>query len=200
MSFHGLVQAVINARQANPHLVQKFGWSLDYDTVANEIDSYNAAVAESMGWTEFFTSGEPQGHPRSFHQPPSSFPSSPLQVAAGAKPVIEWLASGAEAVKPEQATARALVCSKCPLNGKGDWTRFFTVPVTEAIRGALSQRSQWKLETEYDSVLGTCDACTCPLRLKVHMPIDRIWPKMKPEIRDSLHQDCWIRKESLPTT
>jgi hypothetical protein len=109
--------------------------------------------------------------------------------------LVEWLASGAEAVPQEKANARAAVCAKCPMNEKGDLLRFFTKPVSEAIRHALSLRSEWKLETPDDFRLGVCTACDCPMRLKVHIPIERIREKLKPEIKSRLHPDCWIPKE-----
>jgi len=196
MSFQGLVQALIYARAANPHLVQKHGWSLDYDTVANEVDSFNAKICAEMGWHDYITDGEPTGGNRQpFHQPPQSRP-GPLQVAAGAKPVVEWLMSGAEAVSQEQANQRAAVCAECPLNEKGDFTRWFTVPVAEAIRQALNARRSMKLSTTHDEALQICSACLCPLKLKVHMPIDRIWPKLSQESKESLHPKCWILAES----
>jgi len=196
MSFQGLVQALIYARAANPHLVQKHGWSLDYDTVANEVDAWNAKVAAEFGWTEYYTDGEPTGGNRQpFHQPPQNRP-GPLQVAAGAKPVVEWLMSGAEAVPMEQANKRAEICVTCPLNEKGDWKRWFTVPVAEAIMTALHSRKSMKLATAFDESIFLCGACACPLKLMVHFPIERKMKALKRDTFDQMPDFCWVRKEA----
>lgn len=193
-SFSTIVNSLIAHRKGNPHLTKKYKWATDYDSVANEVDEFNATVCQRMGWTDYITgTGRRQSGPPPFQ--PSSLPKLLLKLAAGADVLVEWLASGHEAVAQELADARAKVCSTCPLNAKGDWSSFFTVPVTNAIRKALSQREEWKLATPYDGVLKVCEACSCPLPLKVHMPLEKIVGKMPFESLEALHADCWIRHE-----
>lgn len=186
-SFNSIVDQVIAHRAANPWLKQP----TDRPTVEAEVDSFNANLCVQMGWNDFVIGGDPS--------PPLLNPPSLGQrlanVAAGSEVIIEWIASREEAVAPEKANARAAVCAKCPMNEKGDWLRFFTKPVSEAIRGALSLRSNWNLTTPDDFHLGTCTGCDCPMRLKVHIPIERIRQKLKPETLARLHPDCWIPKE-----
>ena len=54
-SFNSLVDAVIAMRKANPALVAKHGWSIDWKTVAEEVDQFNAAICERMGWKDFIS-------------------------------------------------------------------------------------------------------------------------------------------------
>ena len=186
-SFSTIVDAVIAHRKLNPWLKQ----SIDRTTVENEVDQFNANLCAQMGWHDYITGGDP-----SPPLPPApSIGQRLAAVGAGAKVVVEWIASKEEAVPAEKANARAAVCAKCPMNEKGDLLSIFTVPATEAIRLALSQRSGWNLSTPDDYRLGVCNACDCPMRLKVHMPIDRIRSKLKPEQKARLHASCWIPTE-----
>lgn len=114
----------------------------------------------------------------------------------GGATLVDWLESGAQAVPADQATERARICSECPLSDKGDWTRHFTGPVTEAIRVHLERRKSMQLSTPHDEVLGICSACLCPLKLKVHMPLANILDRMPDDVAQSLAPGCWILSES----
>jgi len=196
-SFRGMVEAVISHRKANPEHTRIHGWSTDRDQVAAEIDSYLAVACQTMGWNQFIMEGS-AASPRPV--PSSRLASLRRGVSAsvvGAETLVVWLKSGAEAVPEPQANARAAVCVRCPKHGKGDWTAIFTRPASEAIRVAVEQRKEWKLSTEFDDELNICEACNCPMKLKVHMPLDQIRAKMKPEVWESLPGDiCWMKKEA----
>src|SRR6185436_1921416 len=56
-SFDTLVRAVIAARKANVHYAEKFKWSTDYDTVANEVELFQVKICQSMGWQSYLTEG-----------------------------------------------------------------------------------------------------------------------------------------------
>ena len=197
-SFDTIVQGLISHRKANPYLVQKHGWSVDPVQVANEVDSFNGLVCQQMGWTDYYVTddgGVPASAPVPFPQAPQVHQGKLSQLVAGGKTLVKWIANSVEAVPANLAEARARVCISCPLNGKGDWTSFFTVPVSNAIRAALEDRSRMNLTTPYDAQLGVCEGCSCPLKLKIHMPIARILEDMPPESFDSLVPACWIRAE-----
>lgn len=196
-SFDMIVRSLIAHRQGQPFLLQKHGWSIDPHVVANEVDAYNALLCQQMGWHQYVTEGGAASV-----APPKSNPLPLLQklkraagVGAGVKPLVEWLASGAEAVPLPTSNERARICSDCPQNGHGDFTKWFTMPVTEAIRAELNRRRDFNLTTPYDTRLGVCEACLCPLKLKVHMPIDIIRSKMDPDTRATLDPRCWINNE-----
>jgi len=187
-SFDTIVTGLIANRQANP----QYNLPTDYNTVVEEVDAFNAEMCARMGWNSYITgaSGPPLTAPRR----------SPIQsvkaVAAGGETLVEWIRSGAEAVPADLSQKRASICAACPKNGQGGLTSIFTVPVSEAIREAIGQRRQWGLSTPNDDSLGVCDACFCPLKLKVHMPIDQIMVKLPATSKELLVPECWILAES----
>jgi hypothetical protein len=122
---------------------------------------------------------------------------------------LEWLFSGAKPVAPTLANRRAATCVACPFNDDSALSDLFTEPAANVIRKAIEARSEFKLETPYDPLLGTCKACQCILTLKVHCPLDIILKHMKPEVKKKLAVGCWITLEdpnithehnTIPTT
>lgn len=194
-SFETIVHQLIQHRHGNPRLAAKYNWSTDPTTVANEVDEFNAQLCKQMGWTKYIDEGVQSAPPTSFPVPPSS----PLQklgaVVGGAKTLVKWIASGAEAVPAALAEKRASICVDCPKHDKGDWTRRFTVPTANAIRDMLIARKGMNLSTSFDDRLQVCTACDCPLKLKVHIERGRIVREMGPETLAKLDPGCWIPKE-----
>jgi hypothetical protein len=189
-SFSIIVQAVISHRRANPWL----GLTIDQAAVEAEVDAFNANLCAQMGWGAYIQSGEGDPNPNPQLRPPSL--GSRLQnVAEGGKANVEWIKSKEEAVPSSLSAARAAICAECPQNGKGGLERFFTVPVALAIREIYAIRRGWNLSTPDDDKLGTCEACTCPLKLKCHFPIDIIRKHMTDEAKQKLDPKCWIRHE-----
>jgi hypothetical protein len=193
-SFETIVAAIIAHRNANPWLKDKNGWSVDPDTVREELDRYNAKVCEHMGWKDYISSAGDSAPPLS--QPlPQRLLHRGANVVAGAETLVDWIADGAEAVGVEVSSERAAVCSACPKNGKGDLLSYFTRPAAEAIRRTVARKNEMQLTTPYDDGLGICEVCDCPLKLKVHLPIEVIVKKLSPVTRSELPAHCWIRKE-----
>lgn len=193
-SFESIVQQIIAHRNANPWLRDKNGWAVDHDTVAEELDRFNAKICQQMGWTSYISGGTDSSPP-----PPAPLSQRLLRkganVAAGAETLVDWISDGAEAVPAEQSSGRAAVCVTCEKNGKGDLLSFFTRPAAEAIRRTIQRKNEMKLHTPDDDALGICTVCDCPLRLKVHLKIEAIAPKLSPAVRSELPAHCWIRKE-----
>lgn len=194
-SLDSITRSAIGALQGNPHIAQKLGWDLSYESMINRVDEYNALVCQHFGWADYFVSSEGgAAEPSPFPAPHQAGALQRLgSVAAGAKTLVHWISSGAEAVPKPEAELRAGICAQCPANEKGDLLSFFTMPVAEAIREAYNQRRGWSLSTSSDHLLGVCTACDCPLRLKIHLPMDRILTSLKPEQKAALHPNCWIR-------
>lgn len=193
-SFASICGALRSHRLAHPDLVQKYGWATDPDAIAEEVDHFNARLCQQMGWLKYIQGGEAPAPPLPARPP---LPSSVRLggVVAGAKVLVDWIASGAEAVPPEQAERRAVRCAACPLNQSSDLSRFFTVPVSAAIRSALNLREGWSLKTSVDDQLGVCDGCLCPLKLKVHVPIQKLVKQMDATTHQALHPQCWVLSE-----
>lgn len=206
-SFQVICDGLRSARMANPGITSSKNLNTDPNAIAEEVDAFNAAICQQHGWNDFITGGsggaavpfQQQFH-NQFRRQPRPPQASPLQklanVAAGSEVLVEWIASGAEAVPQEQASRRAAVCAKCPLNEKGGWETWFTVPVSSAIKKALNKKGDFKLATPFDAELGVCSACSCPMSLKVWVPFEKFYGKMADESRDALHLDCWIRAEA----
>lgn len=191
-SFNALVDSIIAHRKANPSLMAQHGWSADPSSVSEELDAYNTKLCQQFGWHDYIMEGG---------QAPAATPFIPLpnrlkSVAAGARDLVHWINDGAEAVPFEKALARAQICKDCPQNGRGDFTSYFTVPVSEAIRAELNRRREMKLSTPIDEYLGVCLACACPLKLKIHIPIENIRTQLQPEAVARLDERCWIPKEA----
>lgn len=192
-SFEAVVQALIAHRRGNAYLVQTHHWSIDPEEVRNEVDSYNARLCQLAGFTDYIMEGGGASPPNP-HLPAPTNLQKLGNVVAGGEALVEWISSGAQAVPSELANKRAAICADCPQNGKGDFTRYFTVPVSEAIRHELNRRSEWKLSTPHDDQLSVCEACLCPLKLKVHVPLANILPHMDQATKGRLDGRCWILK------
>jgi hypothetical protein len=204
MSFTGICQGVLNARLANPGVTKAKGLSTDMRAIENEVDQFNAAICEQHGWTEYITSGAggaasvPFSNP--VRRPPSRGVISRLKnLAAGSSVIVEWLESGAEAVPQEQANQRAGICVQCPKNGTGGWEKYFTEPASNAIRAVVNRKREMKLQTPLDDKLGVCEACDCPMVLKIWLPLAKFLPKMSETAKGDLSKEnpkCWILVEA----
>ena len=210
-SFDVICSGLRSARLANPGVTRANNLPTDPEAIANEVEAYNVAICQQMGYLDYITDA-PGGAPQAVPFPPPGFPrdhrtppvrrSATLQsarnVVAGSEVLVEWVASGAEAVPQEQANHRAETCARCPLNVAGDWTAIFTVPVSNAIRAALSAKGVMKLATPFDDRLGVCMACDCPMALKVWVPFEKFFGKMSQATKDALNREnptCWILEE-----
>jgi len=203
-SFQGIVESLIAHRKANPYLTTLHGWSVDPVVVADEVDAFNAAICERMGWTDYLGTGQSAGG----GQPVAAPFTGPVQtrgqtllrraanVAVGVETLVEWISSGSEAVPSELSEKRAAVCVNCPQNERGDLLRWFTKRAATAIKAAVESRKAMNLSTTQDEKLGMCNACGCELHLKVHLPLSRIKSRMTKEVSDALDANCWIRNES----
>lgn len=191
-SFTTICDAIQADRIANP----RFNLTTDRASIEQEVDYVNALrMSKVSGGGEYISDPSlPTAQPSPKAMAPQ-FLQRVGQVAAGAVALVDWIKDKAEAVTPEKAYSRAAICASCPLNDKnGDLLSYFTKPVSDAIRSTLAWKNDLKLETPYDSQLGICTACACPLRLKLWMPLDRILDKMDSGTKSDLDPNCWITK------
>lgn len=203
-SFETIVSSLIAHRQANSFLVQKHGWAMDHDSVANELDAYNANLCAQMGWTDYIMIplGEP---PPPKSRPPSQSDQNLVSAAgakvkkiwAGVRTLNDWIDSGEPAVDAAKSNQRASVCAGCPQNGRGDFTKWFTSPAAEAIKRQVEKLADRKLSTEHDSSIDVCEICLCPLKLKVHTPFSFIKEHLSDSVAAELKRvpKCWIIDE-----
>jgi hypothetical protein len=194
--FARLCQALRQHRLANP----QYKLNTNLGLIENEVDAANAARVAAMPNTESYVVNDPA--PMSFPQAPSPIlqrvVAAAKKVNAGAGIVLAFEKSGDAPVSKEHAEARALVCVTCPKNGKGDLSRFFTVPAAELMRKHLERLHDLELSTSLDDKLGVCEGCACVLKLKVHFPMKYVLESLTPEIEKDLQKEnpvCWIRQE-----
>lgn len=202
-SFDSIVDQLIQHRLGNPALAMKLGWRTDRPGVEAEVDSFIANVCAQMGYTNFIIGADASPPPKM--KAPSQQEISGLvaagqkvkQIFAGIKTISEWLDAGAPAVDGAKANLRAMVCVACPLNGEGDFSRWFTVPAAAAIKKQVERLKERKLSTALDDKLNICTACLCPMKLKVHMPLEIIKNHLSDETLDELRKapSCWIVSE-----
>jgi hypothetical protein len=204
-SFDSVVRGLIAHRLSRPDLVKSKNWATDYDTVANEVDAFNALICARHGWTSYISDGSEVAAPTPKPQALLQQEKSAIAVAAGKAKKIwggirtlnDWIDSGAPPVPQVLAESRAATCTACPRNGKGDFTSWFTKPASDSITKQLEKLQQMKLGTKFDAQINICDICLCPLKLKVHTPASFIKAHMSAEVLHELRSmpQCWIPKE-----
>lgn len=208
-SFTRICDAVEQVIRANPHLAQQHQWPQDRVGVENWVDNYNAQLVSQMGWDS------PPGTYLLADNSPSSPKWSPslqsenlqgLRAAAekvkelvrGAKTLSEWDDSGEPPVDRNLSNQRASVCSSCKLNEAGDWTKWFTVPAAELITRRIATVQGKGISTLHDERLHFCSACSCPLKLKVHVPLPWIKRAITNEQKQRMsagNPNCWVVRE-----
>jgi hypothetical protein len=205
-SFDTAVQALQGHLSAHPEVVAKNGWSLDYGFLSGLVDNYTAAVCQHMKWNEWINEGGAvqQSPFRPISNPPMADPSKILvatasikKLWAGVKTIDEWVDANAPAVDQSLADSRAATCARCPKNGTGDFSKWFTKPAAAAIKRQVEKFSQRKLVTASDDKLNVCDVCLCPMKLKSWMPIEFIRNHTADDVRLALSKvdGCWITAE-----
>jgi hypothetical protein len=187
-SFDTIVTTVASIARSNPAYFTSKGWPTRRDEVAMWVDEFNARYCAEMGYDEYINGSE-DSPPK--HGPPPRA----AALVAGGKSLGEWIAGGADPVLSGEAEDRASVCVKCPFNKEGDLSNFFERATSEMLRATIASAKELKLTTRFDDKLGVCDACYCPMKLKVWMPMKHILANMSPEILNELHPECWIRSE-----
>jgi hypothetical protein len=193
--FRLLCQLLQRHRQANP----QFRLTTDIGQIEAEVDTSNAMRIAKLPNTETYIMNDQAPVPKSPAPKALNYLRSAAgavkKVEAGLETIFDFERSGDKPVEPDHAASRAGVCAVCPRNGKGDFTRWFTVPASERIRKHMELKNQRGLTTPADELLGVCEACLCPLKLKVHFPIDFIVAHMDGTTLNALHSQCWILEE-----
>lgn len=195
-TFDEVVTELIAHRAANP----RFNLPLDRETVSAELDEYTCIrIANNP---EYCMGGIIPKAPLPPPWPARAAGKLGVAVAAGSKVIagvgvlLDWLGEGAKPVDAGLAETRARICSDCPQNQPGDLTSFFTAPASDMIRKQIEMKYEMKLETPFDSKLGVCRICACPLRTKTWTPIEHVLKHLKPELKTQLPDFCWMIKET----
>lgn len=191
-TFDQTVVLIIKHRLANPAITIKHKLATDVVTVGNELESYQRARL-GMGPAISPKLSPPPSRPQ-MSGAVSQAVAVVKKIAQGAAVLMEWDESGLPPVASEVSETRATICATCPQNMKdANLTDIFTVPLANMIKRRFERLQQLNLKTSHDAELSTCKACLCPLRLKVHTPI-QLAQKISPEARADLDPRCWILK------
>jgi len=192
--FEQLCRELYNHRVANP----RFNLPTDINHIRAEVDRTNALRCLSIKGADIYVVQDQSTVPKytAPHLPqPAVGGGSVSTLAAGVDTLKSWMGKGGKPVSELLSNARAEVCVKCPKNGKGGWTHYFTVPAAAVIQREVEYRNRMKLSTPSDSQLGVCEACLCPLKLKVHTPLSDIIEHMPDDVKAALDPGCWILHE-----
>lgn len=114
----------------------------------------------------------------------------------GLEILTTWIGSGGEVVSQELAQTRTGVCLSCPYNLPGVE---FVEAAAALIKAQLALRHEMGLNTISDDRLHSCSKCSCPLPLKVWVPLAHLkkttsdFTLMK--LKDV--ENCWIRNEII---
>lgn len=203
-----VARAILALRQGNRALTAQHNLSLDFNTISNELDEFNAQRCMAHGWNDFVQdvgTGPPQ----------PVFPSPqrlrPLAAATNAvkRPLIgvnvvkDWLGDGLKPVASELSEKRAAICADCPQNQDPNFIQKLAAVAAEGLRSLMVIRGDLGAKTTLDEKLHSCQVCDCALQLKVHTPIEHIIKRTPPDImakflavRTRSNQLCWIVSES----
>lgn len=197
--FFAVCQALQQHRAANPQLKL----NTNMQAIEMEVESLNVMRIAAMPGARDEYLMETGGAPPSFQITPTH--NLPVAVAVGeslktGKDILfDWEESGQPPVAQELANKRADTCAICPKNGRGGLSRYFTVPVAAIIQARLERLHQVKMQTPLDNQIGVCEACLCPLRLKVWTPMEFLLKHTTPQQWDAFQKAeprCWMHTES----
>lgn len=196
-SFNTLVDAVVQLVAKNPWLAKKNGWPTDRNGVERWVEQYQCSLCLANGWHDYITQMEgdtepPKSVPPEFMARLQAVAGAVRKLEAGVQVLLDWEVSGEPPVDRGTAECRALICHLCPKNKPGHMTSWFTIPASEVIRQKLDRLHGLKLFTSVDEKLGVCEACLCPLKLKVHTPLDLCRKHLTPEVKADLDPRCWM--------
>lgn len=200
---------VYKIRKANP----ASGLSLDLDQIALEIVVQNAEriAKKDARLIDLFAAKKvverlnlPQPHlnPPRAEKVVAAVNVGPRHYQKGKQALLDWLGEGG-AVPSKTAEDRAAICVQCPKNVPGSWWDKVIGLAGDMFRVWFQLKDDLHLQTSFDDRLGTCDACGCPLKLKVHSQMPRIleyteddeWLAIEAKTWNGKPApECWIKK------
>lgn len=121
-----------------------------------------------------------------------SFLDKVSHIKDGAKTLTEWLGEGGITVDQETAQRRTDTCLKCDLNQFGNQ---IVDVVAAAIKKTVELKNDLGLTTNGIKNLETCQLCSCPLRLKIFVPISNVKRSLTPKEFELAPAFCWMVTE-----
>jgi hypothetical protein len=194
-TFDQTVNLIIKHRFANPAVTASHKLATDPGAVGNELENYTRARLGMPAIGQDFPKTLPPAQAPAVSGAVQGLVAAVKQIAAGAALLLEWEESGRPPVDIPISEARAALCDGCPKNSdEKDLARIFTEPAAKLIKRKFERLFSLNLKTTHDEALNVCTACLCPLKLKVHTPVDLILKRLTGEQRSKLDPRCWILK------
>jgi hypothetical protein len=206
-SYNACKRYVMGVVRGNSFLAKKHGWDRSEEWAGAFVENQNAArmLAKPEYHHYLIMDAEPApapvrdipdgDHSKKNAGVAGGVGSQASQLAVGVSILLDWLGAGGKPVGQSLAEMRAATCAGCPQNGQGDWRKIFTEPIANKIRQQLAMKHEMKLATKADTHLRVCDACACPLQLKVWTPLPHILKYTDAGTKGELDQRCWIIHE-----
>ncbi len=184
------------------YLARKHNWALEYNSVAFEMDAYNAKLCETHGWNEFITEAipePPKWMPPQLGEGAAELAGAGKKTAAAVSVVVDWLGSGLRPVPIETAEKRGLLCLSCPNHVKEEDRTLFQ-RIGDVAAGRLKKlveiKNALKLKTKNDGALGSCGVCDCSMKLKQWVPLEHVIASTDEATKAKLWKKCWITNEA----
>ena len=117
---------------------------------------------------------------------------TPENFKVGVETLVEWFGAGMKPVGAVEANSRAQICAACPHNQNVKYSVRWGV-YAETIKGVLGWVRGQNLRTTFDSKLGVCESCDCPMKVKVWVPKDVILSHMPESSKQKLWEKCWLQ-------
>ena len=192
--FNEIVRLEMDFRSRNPAIVEKNGWSLDPDDIANDVDAYNAQRMVAAGYFNFV---DLEGVTPSQKKTSTGLFKNAANAVANVKTAVaiyrDLFGPDGKVVAKEEAERRAAICILCPKNDTaGGLKKYFVKEAARELMGVFGMLKDMDVTTSHDDKLGVCEACECPMVAKVHVSNEILKKHIKPDQVDKLHQDCWI--------
>ena len=189
-TFDATVNQIIKHRLDNGAITARHKLATDPVSVGNELEDY---TRQRLGVQPRILASPKQAVPRTLPQAVWDQVAAVAKMADGVGLLMDFIPYGTP-VSPELAAKRGEVCDTCPRNSQQAFGAFFTQPASERLQKMVEARTDLKLETPFDANLGVCEVCLCPMKLKVHVPLDTILEKTKPSTMAEFPSHCWIAK------
>lgn len=201
-SFYHVCTQEHQFRRANPFLCQKYNWSLDMAQIEKDVQEYNVQRCLAHGWLDFLDMADGTFHPSATIVEKKTLLRSAVAVVettkAGIGVWMDFVGSGGVPVEAKLAEERAAICVQCPHNKQGGLKNFFIEAAVKEIQQVLGIFKDLDVKTKQDDKLGVCELCLCPLKGKVHVPLNHIQDRLTADVREKLTgvKHCWVINEA----
>lgn len=193
-SFSEIVHKELEFRSKNPVLVQKHGWSLDPDDVANDVDRYNAQRMVAAGYLNFV---DLEGATPNQKKTGQGMFGSVANAAGNIKTAVaiyrDLFGPDGKVVAKQEAERRAAICVDCPKHDTaGGLKKYFVEKAARELMYVFGMLKDMDVTTSLDDKLGICEICECPMRAKIWVENHVLKKHLKPEQIAKLPPNCWI--------